>query len=290
MKPPYEPRRPVRRRSHPQNKQRRIRGRLAAYRAQRAGRGPRRLPKLAVPSFFTLMNLFCGFLALVQATQDNFEYACWLIIIAGFFDVLDGMMARLANAQSEFGVQLDSLADVVSFGVAPAYLVYVFGLDAFGLLGLVVAALPALCGAVRLARFNVTFEGDKKDYFSGLPIPMQAAAVVALILNFNDASTFLWISLNKLSWLIPAVAMLSILMVSTIRFDAAPKPSVHYIRAHPYKATAYLIGVILVLTLQHVGLLVALIGYLAAGIGSALYRTGQVLFAPDAPNADGRTS
>ena len=100
------------------------------------------------------------------------------------------MMARIANAVSMFGVELDSLADVVSFGVAPAFLLYEFGLDRLGLFGVIIASLPALCGAVRLARFNVEFEGEKKDYFSGLPIPVQATFVVAFILVFNDGRWF----------------------------------------------------------------------------------------------------
>ena len=93
---------------------------------------------------------------------------------------LYGMMARLTNGQSLFGVELDSLCDVVSFGIAPSLLVYQFGLREFGVLGLIVSSLPAICGAVRLARFNVTFEGDKKDYFSGLPIPGPLKPLIAI--------------------------------------------------------------------------------------------------------------
>ena len=81
----------------------------------------RRIPPAAVPSFFTLMNLFSGFVAITQTAQGQYEQACWLIVLAGFFDLLDGMMARLTNSQSLFGVELDSLADVVSFGLAPSF-------------------------------------------------------------------------------------------------------------------------------------------------------------------------
>lgn len=252
----------------PERKQRQFRKRLRAYRAAHAR--PRQFPRAAVPSFFTLMNLFSGFLALTQVYEGNFTQACWLIVLAGFFDALDGMMARLTNGQSLFGVELDSLADVVSFGVAPSYLVYVFGLREFGMLGLIVSSLPAICGAVRLARFNVHFDGEKKDYFEGLPIPGQAIAIVALILNFQD---FEWLSRTDpgdLSVLIPTVFVLAGLMVSSIRFEAIPKPSAHYIRQHPRKSAATLVAMLLTIFWIPKGLLLSLAVYLLFGIVRAL--------------------
>ncbi|MDX1546285.1 MAG: CDP-diacylglycerol--serine O-phosphatidyltransferase [Rhodothermales bacterium] len=265
--PPPRRSSPLRR---PEGKQRQFRRRLRAY---RQGRPRRPIPRAAVPSFFTLMNLFSGFLAITQTLEGNFVQACWLIVLAGFFDALDGMMARLTNGQSLFGVELDSLADVVSFGTAPAVLVYVFGLQDFGVLGLIVASLPAICGAVRLARFNVSFDGEKKDYFTGLPIPGQAVAIVALILNFQDPNVFL--SEDNLTLLMPLVFVLSALMISNIRFEAIPKPSVGYLRAHPRKSLAF--GVMLVLTFVWIpaGLLVSLTAYLVYGIVRALVRVVQ---------------
>ncbi len=246
-----------------------IRGRLAAYRARRSERRPRQIPRAAVPSFFTLMNLFSGFLSIVQAFEGRFDYACWLIVLAAFFDVLDGMMARLTNTSSLFGIELDSLSDVVSFGVAPSVLVYVFGLREFGALGLLCSALPAICGAVRLARFNVGFEGEKKDYFVGLPIPGMAVVIVALILNFNNAEWFSRYSPSNLSVLVPIVILLSFLMISTIKFDAIPKPTTAYVKAHPKKFLTYGLGLLLVILLQQIGLLVVLTVYLLFNIGRA---------------------
>ncbi|HET6569800.1 MAG TPA: CDP-diacylglycerol--serine O-phosphatidyltransferase [Rhodothermales bacterium] len=271
MAEPHPPR-PRFKTRKPGGKQRRFRERLTAYRASRQGHARRRLPPAAVPSFFTLMNLFSGFLAVTQVHSGRFDYACWLIVLAGFFDVLDGMMARLTNSHSLFGTELDSLADIVSFGTAPAYLVYAFGLSEFGPLGLIVASLPAVCGAVRLARFNVNFDGTKKEYFSGLPIPGQAIILCALILNFNDSAWFSRYSLNNLSILIPIVFVLSFLMVSAIPFDAVPKPTPGYIRAHPRKAAAYGIAVLLIVFLQQIGLFVVLVTYLLFNIGRAIYR------------------
>lgn len=209
---------------------------------------------------------------MTQIHVGRYDYACWLIVLAGFFDLLDGMIARLTNGQSLFGVELDSLSDIVSFGVAPSYLVYAFGLKDYGPVGLVVSSLPAICGAVRLARFNLAFDGEKKDYFDGLPIPVQAIAIVALILNVNDAGSFYRFSLNNLSVMIPIVIVLSGLMVSTISFDAVPKPSPRYIRLHPRKSLAYGIALFLLVFLQQIGLLVVLGVYILFGIGRAVYK------------------
>lgn len=235
------------------------------------------------------MNLFSGFLAITQIHVGRYDYACWLIVLAGFFDLLDGMIARLTNGQSLFGVELDSLCDVVSFGIAPSYLVYAFGLKDFGPVGLVVSSLPAICGAVRLARFNLGFDGEKKEYFDGLPIPVQAIAIVALILNVNDAGSFYRFSLNNLSVLIPIVIVLSGLMVSNISFDAIPKPSPRYIRLHPRKSLAYGIALVLLIFLQQIGLLIVLSGYIFFGISRAVYNVVQaVLNTPlETPSEEG---
>ena len=236
-----------------------------------AGMRRRRIPPAAVPSFFTLMNLLAGFLAVVQIHDGRLVNACWLVVLAGVFDLFDGMMARLTGSQSSFGVELDSLADVVSFGLVPSYLVYVFGLSEYGTLGILVAALPALCGAVRLARFNVLFDGEKKSSFTGLPIPMQAATVVALVLNV-EKNDFQLYSPGGLSLLVPIVVVLAGLMVSTIPFDSGPRPSAFYVRAHPWRSLFYGLCLLSVIVFQEAGLLIALTAYLASSIGGSLLR------------------
>ena len=204
-------------RSRSKSRPKRIRRRLSAYRAARKRqRSQRPPPRVAVPSFFTLMNLFCGFLAVTQVHVGAFTMACWLIVLAGFFDLLDGMMARLANASSPFGVELDSLSDIVSFGVAPAFLVYTYGLEQLDPIGMIVAALPALCGGVRLARYNVDYgKGEKQDYFEGLPIPGQAVALIALILAAENSSWAGVLRLDSVPVLLTVVVLLSALMVSS---------------------------------------------------------------------------
>lgn len=261
----------------------RLRRRLSAYRrARRRKRSERPPPRVAVPSFFTLTNLLCGFLALTQVLNGAFVMACWFIVLAGFFDLMDGMMARLTGADSPFGVQLDSLSDVVSFGIAPSFLVYAYALEASGVLGMIVAALPALCGSVRLARYNVNKDNsnDDKEGFEGLPIPGQAIAIVALILAAENSKWGAYLALDSLQVLLPIVAVLSALMVSSIRFESIPTPTVQYVRSHPKKTAAYVLAGLLIVALQEIGLVVVLAFYLLHGMGRAGGQLVQALTTP----------
>jgi len=233
-----------------------------------------------VPSFFTLMNLLCGFLALTQVQTGAFVMACWLIVLAGFFDLMDGMMARLTNADSPFGVQLDSLSDLVSFGVAPAFLVYVYALDGSGPLGMILAALPALCGSVRLARYNINKQSDDREGFEGLPIPGQAIAIVALILAAENSEWGTYLALDSLQVLLPIVVVLAGLMLSSIRFDPIPTPTLQYVRVHPKQTTAYVLAGLLIVGLQEIGLVVVLGLYLIYGVGRAAYQLVEALTTP----------
>ncbi|MDA0683705.1 MAG: CDP-diacylglycerol--serine O-phosphatidyltransferase [Bacteroidetes bacterium] len=263
------PKRNKRARIRPGLKQRRFRQRLISYREAKGRPAFRRIPRAAVPSFFTLMNLFCGFLSLIQVYDGNLENAAWLIILAGFFDGLDGMMARLTNGTSLFGVELDSLSDVVSFGVAPSFLIWAAGLSEMGTTGVIIASLPALAGAIRLARFNISFEGTKGDYFSGLPIPVSAAVIVAIILN-EDLLQDLFLGNGDLRIVTTTVILLAGLMVSTIPFDSFPQPSAAYIRKKPLKAILGVASLGILVVFREPGLLVLLIVYLGFGIGRSL--------------------
>lgn len=256
-----------------------VRQRIRSYRRRRRDeRSPRQIPRAAVPSFFTLLNLFSGFLAITQIHEGRFDYACWLIVLAGFFDALDGMMARLTNGSSLFGIELDSLSDVVSFGVAPGYLVYVFGLSPFGVIGLIIASLPAVCGAVRLARFNVEYDGGEKDYFTGLPIPVQALTIVVFILSYIYSNGGMEAPPEEgLVLLIPVVVVLSVMMISNISFDSIPKPTPEAVRREPLKATLFLLGLAVILVAgftnwPHLGFLAVIAVYILIGITRALVR------------------
>lgn len=149
-------------------------------------------PIAMLPNILTTLNIVCGVWAMTlcfEATPADFRQACWLIILAAIFDGLDGRVARWAKVSSKFGVELDSLADVVSFGVAPALLLFGYSLKGLGNVGRLIAIAVPVCGALRLARFNVgTGEGQSPYYFQGSPIPAAAALLVSLVL-FDLAAT-----------------------------------------------------------------------------------------------------
>lgn len=233
------------------------------------------VPRVVVPSFFTLMNLFCGFLAIINISEGKLEIGALLIVVAGLFDALDGFMARLSNAESDFGVELDSLSDVVSFGVAPGILLWQFGLKDMQFVGITIAALPALCGAVRLARYNVeAHEGESSDvYFSGLPIPAQAMMLTALFLALKE--NLHWFENFKYGingFLIPTVITLSFLMVTKVPFDKTPRFSKKYIAHNRNKILLFLIYVILIIVFQEFGLIAVFTFFIGKGLYLAAVR------------------
>ena len=232
----------------------------------------RRRARAAVPNFFTLMNLLAGFFSIIQTAAGNLEAAAWLVVLAGFFDLLDGLMARLVGVSGEFGVELDSLSDVVSFGVAPSFLLYQFGLNQLGpMWGGLLSSLPALFGAVRLARFNsLTVAGEKQAEFVGLPIPAQAGAVVVFILASVDMAWFDVLARPQISILITIVILLSGLMVAPIPFPALPQPNRANLRKYRIRFLLFLLCLVLALIFQEYGLLFAAVLYLGWGLGRAL--------------------
>lgn len=178
-----------------------------------------------LPNLFTLSSIFCGFyatlLCLGEVDADTFYRASLLIVFAMFFDIIDGRVARLTKTQSAFGVQIDSLADIVSFGVAPAVLVYQWSLSALGAPGALVAFAYVACGAIRLARFNVlamSASGAPKKpgkYIVGLPIPGAAGILVSLVVaNHAVAGALPGSPLVVLA----VVCGVSFFMVSTFKF------------------------------------------------------------------------
>ncbi|MGV7220154.1 MAG: CDP-diacylglycerol--serine O-phosphatidyltransferase [Nitrospinales bacterium] len=172
-----------------------------------------------LPSLFTTGNVFCGFYALVAVANENYYYAAWALILAIVFDALDGRVARLTKTTSAFGVQYDSLADVISFGMAPAMLAYAWVLKPFGRLGWMAAFLFLLCGALRLARFNVTKSDVSDNQFTGLPIPAAAAVISSIIIAFED----LFASKLDPIIMVAVVFILAFLMVSNIPYPAFKK-------------------------------------------------------------------
>jgi len=168
-----------------------------------------------LPNLFTTGNLFCGFWSIISVFQEHYFYGAVAILLAAIFDVLDGKVARLAGATSKFGIQYDSLADLVSFGIAPAVLAFSWALRPFGRFGWFAAFLFVVCGALRLARFNVLSAVGDTKYFKGLPIPAAASMVSLVIL--------LYLRLIETGWIKDIVVLgmiyaLAFLMVSTIRY------------------------------------------------------------------------
>ncbi len=167
-----------------------------------------------LPSLLTTGNLFCGFLALILSVQHRYDQAALAIFVAIVMDVLDGRIARLMGATSQFGLEFDSLADVVSFCVAPAFLLYTAALSRLGRPAWLGAFLFVVCGALRLARFNVhTGTGDRR-FFVGLPTPAAAGLVAATVLLFPEPPVERW----ALVAIAAATYLVALLMVSTVRY------------------------------------------------------------------------
>src|SRR6056297_3202370 len=243
-------------------------------RRQKERKHRKQSPRIVVPSFFTLMNLFSGFLSIIMVAEGKLEIGAWLIVVAGLFDALDGFMARLANATSEFGIELDSISDIVSFGVAPGFLLYSFVLNELSIIVIILSALPPLCGAIRLARFNVDSKYATFDFYKGLPIPVQAAMVSALYLTFNKRMEwFSGFEHGFLSFIIPIVILLSFLMVSTIPFDKIPRFDKDSIKKYKNRMILFFVYILVIAIFQDIGLMIVFTFFIAKGLllGSVVF-------------------
>jgi CDP-diacylglycerol--serine O-phosphatidyltransferase len=181
-------------------------------------RGTRRRALATLPSLFTLGNMLCGFAAILVSIRGQYTLAAVLIGFSVLFDITDGAVARLVGAVTPFGLQFDSLADLVSFGLAPALLAFTLfsqgGRDAFDPLGWIVCFVWVACAAIRLARFNTTIDptADKR-FFTGMPSPGAAGVVLASVFAFGHQMQ----GRDRL-WVLLIVAVPALLMVSTVRF------------------------------------------------------------------------
>ena len=172
-----------------------------------------------LPSLFTTGNVFCGFYAFIAVLSDKYYAAACAIVLAIIFDIIDGRVARLTKTTSAFGMQYDSLADIISFGVAPALLAYAWVLKPFGRLGWMAAFLFLLCGTLRLARFNITKPDIRGQFFIGLPTPAAAAVIASIVIGFED-----WLGTRiQPEVMVAVVYILAFLMVSNIKYPALKK-------------------------------------------------------------------
>ena len=226
-----------------------------------------------LPNLFTTAALFAGFYAIVQSMNGRFEHAAVAIFIAMVLDGLDGRVARLTNTQSAFGAEYDSLSDMVSFGVAPALVLYVWALQPLGKLGWIAAFIYCVCAALRLARFNTKLDESDKRYFQGLPSPAAAALLAGLVwVAYDNGITgtevfFGWLQMKWLAWIITIFAGLS--MVSDLRFysgkDINLRSSVPFVAVLLIALVFVLISYSPPVVLFAVSLLYALSGYMFWG-------------------------
>lgn len=215
------------------------------------------------PNLMTVVNLLLGFLAIVSAANGDFVKSGWLIIVAAVCDVLDGKIARALHITSDFGVEFDSLADVVSFGVAPAFLIYSAQLYDLRLFGVMVSFLPLAAGAIRLARFNTTTTLLDKHHFVGMPIPAGAG----LISSYVIFSHHFWDAVHFPGLTIILVLTGSTLMVSTIEFDALPRISFRRGRQNTVKLILLMLALAILAVSPAQTLFPLAIGYILLQVG-----------------------
>jgi CDP-diacylglycerol---serine O-phosphatidyltransferase len=189
----------------------------------------------ALPSFFTVGNLFLGIISIILAFNKQFDPAALTVIVGMLLDGLDGRVARMLNTQSEFGKELDSLSDVISFGVAPAFIMYGVVLNSLDWVGAVITAIFPICGALRLARFNVGVAATSPNYFVGLPITAAGGVLATMALYHNMIP-----QAQAQQFVFPlAMVGLSYLMVSRIKYPNFKKVGIP-------KSAYYMVPIILV--------------------------------------------
>jgi CDP-diacylglycerol---serine O-phosphatidyltransferase len=238
---------------------------------------PRRRGIYLLPNLFTTGGLFAGFYAIIAATQGRFDDACIAVFIAAILDGVDGRVARLTNTQSEFGVQYDSLADLISFGLAPALLMYHWALASMkfdgvtlGKIGWIAAFLYAACAALRLARFNSQVGQVDKRWFIGLASPAAAGLVASFVwtcfkLGYTTGAELRYVAL--------AVAVIAaLLMVSPLRYFSFKGGGPSHDRV-PFVAIIVVLAVLIAIAIEPPAVLLMITGlYAASGPLYAVYR------------------
>jgi len=227
-----------------------------------------RLTRSVVPNLFTAINMFCGFLSILSASDGNYNYSAWLIFTAAIFDALDGLVARLTNSSSELGVELDSLSDIVSFGAAPSFLLYKTYFYSFNTWGIIISSLPLIAGGFRLARFNIQLVGFAKSFFLGLPIPTSALTIASFVLAFFNNGYREPFS----DFINPLVLALSYLMVSNIRYETIPKFTIKGIKEKPFHFIFLIAAILLVVFLYKQGLFLVFVLLILIGIFRHIYK------------------
>ncbi len=216
-----------------------------------------------LPNMFTAASLFCGFFGVIKASQGDIVACAVAILISAVLDGLDGKVARLTNTASEFGVQFDSLADLVAFGVAPAFMVWQWELHYYGRIGMAVSFLFVACVALRLARFNVAASvSASKKFFTGLPSPAGGCALAILVFFSAYLPRFVLAHLSTI--LLVVTTLVGLLMVSRVRYFAFKEYD--FVSARPFQTlvSAVLIFILIIASPRFFGGVFCLI-YLVSG-------------------------
>jgi len=232
-----------------------------------------------LPNLITLSSMFAGFYSIIASFNSDYERAAWAILVASVFDVLDGWVARMTHTATRFGIEIDSLSDAISFGVAPGVLVYSWSLQSFGKIGWLGAFFMVACAALRLARFNVQMGSEEKKHFTGLPSPAAALMIATTVLAYQEVIDTLkamhlagladMISLDY--WVLAMTFIVAGLMVSNITYHSVKEANLKERR--PFGLLVAIVA-LLVVVAYHPALVLFLISlaYVLAGIGEALFK------------------
>ena len=223
-----------------------------------------------VPSLFTILSAFCGFMSVINSSNGYYDQACLFILYAALLDTLDGFVARMLNSESDFGVELDSLADVISFGVAPSYLVYSLQFKDYNGIGILLSSMLMVFSAIRLARFNISLVGYDKNVFTGIPTPAMALTIVSYIYFYHDKMFSPHISSILL---IVLTIGFSFLMVSNFKYPTLPKLSSRVVKKNPFPFILLLIAIIISFVTKGYAITVIFLVYIFYGIVVTFYKS-----------------
>ncbi len=237
-----------------------------------------------VPSLFTLGNLAAGVFSILLATNDRLDLAAWAIVVGIIMDMLDGRVARWAGATSEFGMELDSLCDLVTFGVAPAILMYEMALEPLGRVGYAIAVFFPVAAALRLARFNLRARsGEVSTHFTGLPVPAAAGILASFVLSYELFDTESIVTVKTIPLLMKRMPMffhavplvtviLAFLMISTVQYGKFKQIKLG--RPHSLQTFGLgLAGIFLLLTYPQNMMFVVFCLYVLSGLSTLAWRT-----------------
>jgi CDP-diacylglycerol--serine O-phosphatidyltransferase len=246
-----------------------------AFRRRRKKRDKRRFRGVyLLPNLITTASLFAGFYAIVAAMDGRFHAAAIAILVSLVLDGLDGRVARMTKSTSDFGVQYDSLADLVSFGVAPGILVYLWALQPYHQFGWVATFLFVVCGALRLARFNVQQGAFDPRYFNGLPIPAAATMIATAIIFYYEIGEW---APERHVFILAMIYLLSFLMVSNVKYVSFKKMDLF--QRHPFHSlVAVVLVFVVVATAPNIMGFLLLAAYVASGpISTIIYHRRSAL-------------